>query len=78
MSSSVSRALIGQEVKVVLTDGSFITGTLASSDEKFNIALKGNIRDSSLIGTPLEQTSSNPNTVRIVRGEGICAVFSKQ
>lgn len=75
---SISRALIGQEVKVVLTDGTFITGTLVSSDEKFNVALKGTIRDSSLAGTPLELTSSNPNTVRVVRGEGILAVFSKQ
>ena len=74
--SSISRALIGQEVKVILSDGSFITGTLASTDEKFNVALKGTIRDSSLIGTPLENTSNNPNTVRVVRGEGILAVFS--
>ncbi len=75
MSNSILRALYGTKVQVVLTDGSHITGVLANTDEKFNLALKGIVRDSSLAGTPLESTN-NPNTVRIVRGENVTAVFA--
>jgi small nuclear ribonucleoprotein (snRNP)-like protein len=73
--SGLLRGLYGNKVQVVLTDGTQITGVLASTDEKFNLALKGIVRDSSLAGTPLEQTN-NPNTIRIVRGENVTAVFA--
>jgi small nuclear ribonucleoprotein (snRNP)-like protein len=73
--SGLLRGLYGNKVQVVLADGTQITGVLASTDEKFNLALKGIVRDSSLAGTPLEQTN-NPNTIRIIRGENVTAVFA--
>ncbi len=72
------KSLFNTKVRVVLSDGSFITGILASTDEKYNVALKGQICDSSLAGTPLEISGNNneSKTVRVIRGENICAVFS--
>lgn len=67
------RNLAGQHVRVVLQDGSAMTGKLASIDDRFNVALQG-ARDSALAGTVLESVSQD--TVRIVRGGDVLAVFS--
>ncbi len=67
------RGLTGQQVRVVLQDGSSLTGRLATVDDRFNVGIQG-ARDSALAGTPLETASAD--SIRIVRGGDVLAVFA--
>ena len=73
MSASL-RTLTGSNVRVVMADGSIVTGKLATIDDRFNVALKG-ARDHALVDTPLGQGSAD--SVRIIRGETITGVFTE-
>ena len=71
--STALRALYGADVRVDMSDGTTITGKLASVDDRFNLAIKG-ARDSGLAGTPFECAAADK--VRLVRGESVVGVYS--